>query len=347
MTQQEANWWHPRIHADRRHLLLARNAIAQAVRGYFLARDFVEVDTGAIQISPANQTHIHGLAVDVTGPDGVRASRYLHCSPEFAMKKLLAAGEQRIFSLGHVFRDREQGPLHAVEFTLLEWYRTGEPYDQIIEDGLAILRLALVHAGARELAYRGQRCNPFLAASRSTVAEAFLTHAGIDLMATVSANGSGEAARLADAARAAGIVVAPQDTWSDTFSSVLAERIEPNLGLGVPAVLREYPRPEAALARAKPGDRRLAERFEIYACGVELANGFGELADPVEQRSRFEAEMAEKERVYGESYPLDEDFLRALSLMPEASGAALGFDRLVMLATHCSRIEQVIWTPAA
>ena len=127
---------------------------------------------------------------------------------------------------------------------------------------------------------------------------------------------------------------------------MLVERIEPNLGVGAPAVLFEYPAPEAALARAKPSDRRLAERFELYVCGVELANGFRELIDPVEQRSRFEAEMAAKERIYGERYPLDEDFLRALALMPEASGAALGFDRLVMLATRSPTVAQVIWTPA-
>jgi lysyl-tRNA synthetase class 2 len=346
LTQQQENWWHPRIHADRRRLLLARNEIVQAVRGYFTSREFVEVDAGAIQISPANQTHIHGLAVDVTGPDGVRSPRYLHCSPEFAMKKLLAAGERRIFSLGHVFRDRERGPLHAVEFTMLEWYRAGEPYERIVEDGLAILRLALVHTGARELEYRGHGCNPFAVPRRISVAEAFQAYAGIDLLATVSARGVGDALKLAGALRAVGIEAVPRDTWSDMFSRVLVERIEPHLGFGAPAVLGEYPGPEAALARAKPGDRRLAERFELYVCGVELANGFCELTDPVEQRSRFEAEMAEKERIYAERYPLDEDFLRALSSMPEASGAALGVDRLVMLATHCSTIEQVIWTPA-
>ena len=313
MTQQQENWWHPRIHAGRRRLLLARNEIAQAVRGYFLSHDFVEIDAGAIQVSPANQTHIHGLAVDVTAPEGAHRRRYLHCSPEFAMKKLLAAGERRIFFLGHVFRNREQGPLHAVEFTMLEWYRAGEPYDRIVEDGLAVLRLAQVHTGARELAYRGRGCDPFLPAQRISVAEAFSTYAGIDLMATVSASGAGDPARLADAVRAVGITVAPQDTWSDMFSRVLVARIEPQLGFGAPAVLGEYPAPEAALARRKPGDRRVAERFELYVCGVELANGFAELTDPVEQRSRFDAEMAEKERIYAERYPLDEDFLRALS----------------------------------
>jgi lysyl-tRNA synthetase class 2 len=340
-------WWHPKIHADRRPLLIARNHIAQAVRGYFSARDFVEIDPGAIQVTPANQTHIHGLAVDVVRPDGERLSRYLHCSPEFAMKKLLAAGERCIFSLGHVFRNREHGPLHAVEFTLLEWYRAGEPYEQVIEDVLAILRLALVHTGSRELAFRGRGCDPFAAPRRLSVAEAFASYCGIDLMATVSAAGNGDAAMLRHALKTAGIKGSPRDTWSDLFSRALVERVEPNLGFSVPVVLVDYPSPEAALARAKPNDRRLAERFEVYVCGVELANGFGELTDPVEQRSRFEFEMSQRQRIYGEQYRIDEDFLHALSSMPDASGAALGFDRLVMLATHSPNIEQVIWTPAS
>ena len=152
---------------------------------------------------------------------------------------------------------------------------------------------------------------------------------------------------LAAAAREAGVRVAEDDTWSDVFSRVLVERIEPNLGIGRPTILCEYPVAEAALARPKPSDPRVAERFELYACGVELANAFGELTDPAEQRRRFEAEMAEKERVYGERYPIDEDFLAALAHMPPASGSALGFDRLIMLATSAQRIEQVIWTPVA
>ncbi len=150
---------------------------------------------------------------------------------------------------------------------------------------------------------------------------------------------------LAAAATAAGIRVAGDDSWSDIFSRVLVERVEPRLGLGRATVLCEYPVAEAALARPKPGDARVAERFELYACGVELANGFGELTDPAEQRRRFAAEMALKQRVYGERYPLDEEFLAALALMPPASGIALGFDRLVMLATGAASLEQVLWAP--
>jgi lysyl-tRNA synthetase class 2 len=140
---------------------------------------------------------------------------------------------------------------------------------------------------------------------------------------------------------------AADDTWADIFSRVLVEKVEPRLGRGRATLLTEYPASEAALARPKPGDPRVAERFELYACGVELANAFGELTDPAEQRLRFEAEMAEKARVYGERYPVDEDFLAALAQMPAASGSALGFDRLVMLATGASHIEQVLWAPVA
>ena len=139
--------------------------------------------------------------------------------------------------------------------------------------------------------------------------------------------------------------ISDDDTWSDIFSKILVEHVEPNLGQGRLTVLFEYPAPEAVLARAKASDPRVAERFEIYACGVELANGFGELTDQAEQRRRFSAAMDEKQRRYGERYPLDEDFLEAVAHMPESSGVALGFDRLVMLASGALRIDQVVWTP--
>jgi len=141
--------------------------------------------------------------------------------------------------------------------------------------------------------------------------------------------------------------IADDDTWSDVFSKVLVEHVEPNLGQGRLTVLFEYPAPEAALARTKVADPRVAERFEVYACGVELANGFGELTDAAKQRHRFTASMDEKERRYGERYPLDDDFLAAVAHMPEASGVALGFDRLVMLASGAPKIDKVVWTPPA
>jgi len=340
-------WWRPQNHQDRRGFLLARGRIRSAVRGWFEARDFVEVEAAALQASPGNEAHLHGFETQMIGPDGTRAPLYLHTSPEFACKKLLAAGETRIFDMAKVWRNRERGPLHHPEFTMLEWYRAGEPYETLMDDCAALLALAAEAAGTTMLTWRGREADPFAAPERVTLAQAFERFAGIDLLATVAIDGATDREALAASARAAGIRVADDDTWSDVFSRVLVEKIEPNLGIGRPTILCEYPIAEAALARPKPGDPRVAERFELYACGVELANAFGELTDAGEQRRRFEAEMAEKARVYGERYPIDEDFLAALRIMPEACGAALGFDRLVMLAVGAQRIEQVLWVPVA
>jgi lysyl-tRNA synthetase class 2 len=167
----------------------------------------------------------------------------------------------------------------------------------------------------------------------------------VDLLASINPDGTTSAERLAAELDKIGLRRAADDTWSDMLSRVLSEKVEPHLGQGRITILDHYPSAEAALARKVPGDARVAERFEVYACGVELANGFGELTDPAEQRRRFEAEMDEKARVYGERYPLDDDFLAALALMPPACGIAMGFDRVVMLATGAPRIDDVIWTP--
>ena len=340
-------WWRPDIHADRRPFLLARAGIVRAIRRWFEDQDFIEVEAAALQVSPGNEAHLHAFSTELLGPDGAEQRLYLHTSPEFACKKLLAAGERRIFDMARVWRNRERGRLHHPEFTLLEWYRAEEPYEVLMQDCAALLALAAATAGARAFEFRGTRCDPFAEPERVTLAEAFQRFASIDLLASVGARGETDRDVLADAATTAGVRVAADDTWSDVFSRVLVEKIEPNLGVSRPTVLCEYPVAEAALARPKPSDPRVAERFELYACGVELANAFGELTDPAEQRLRFQAEMAEKARLYGEAYPIDEDFLAALGQMPEASGAALGLDRLVMLASGAQRIEQVIWTPVA
>ncbi|MFE1598086.1 EF-P lysine aminoacylase EpmA [Methylobacterium sp. ID0610] len=340
-------WWTPHVHADRRPRLLARNRIKAALRAWFTDRGFVEVETAALQVSPGNEAHLAAFATRAIGPDGRGMPLYLHTSPEFACKKLLAAGERRIVSLAPVYRNRERGPLHHPEFTMVEWYRAGEPYGALMGDCAALLALAAETAGTNRFRFRDREADPFAEPERLGVAEAFARFAGIDLLATVAADGATDREALHAAVTAAGLRTAPDDTWADLFSRVLVERVEPELGQGRATILCEYPVPEAALARPSPDDPRVAERFELYACGVELANGFGELTDADEQRRRFLAEMDEKERVYGERYPLDEDFLAALAQMPEASGIALGFDRLVMLATGARRIEEVIWTPVA
>jgi lysyl-tRNA synthetase class 2 len=390
------------VHADRRPFLIARNRTVAALRRHFEAQGFLEVEAGALQVSPGNETHLHAFGTELIDPAGGRWPLYLHTSPEFACKKLLAAGEERIFTFARVFRNRERSALHAPEFTMLEWYRANEPYEQLMEDCAAVLACAAEAAGATEYRFRGAHADPFAAPERITVAEAFARYAGIDLIAMLPDSAGGDAApsspgtelpyphasssgaqgatrgprdathrspgfsglryatpendtekcetssaftKLAEDARRIGVRTAADDTWSDILSRILVEKIEPRLGLGRATILADYPASEAALARRKPSDPRFAERFELYVCGVELANAFGELTDPAEQRRRFAADMDEKALIYGERYPIDEDLLAALALMPPASGIALGLDRLVMLATGASRIDQVIWTP--
>lgn len=335
-------WWAPERRRDRQPFLAARTAVTRAVRRWFEDHRFVEVETAALQVSPGNEAHLHAFATEAVSIDGARQPLYLHTSPEFACKKLLASGEREIFTLAKVWRNRERGPLHHPEFTMLEWYRAHAPYETLMADCAALLATAAEAAETRRLSWRGQSADPLAEPERLTVAEAFDRYADIGLLSVLE-----DRAALVEKAHEAGVRTAPDDTWADVFSRVIVEKIEPNLGFERPTILCEYPASEAALARPKPGDRRVAERFELYACGVELANCFGELTDAAEQRRRFELEMAEKQRLYGERYPIDEDFLSALAHMPPASGGALGFDRLVMLVSGASRIDQVLWTPVA
>jgi elongation factor P--(R)-beta-lysine ligase len=336
-------FWASNAHADRRPILLARGRIVMGLRSWFADQGFVEVETGALQISPGNETHLHAFATALAAPDGTSSPLYLRTSPEFACKKLLAAGEPRIVEFAKVFRNRERGALHHPEFTMIEWYRAGEPYSHLMTDCTAVMQKAAEIAGVRQFTFRGRVADPFAKPERLTVAEAFTRFAGVDLLATL-ADGTPDRDGFAGAAQAAGVAVAADDHWGDIFSKVLVERVERNLGIGRATILDEYPAVLSALARPAR-DPRVAERFELYVCGVELANGFGELTDPAAQRVRLEHEMREKSRIYGERYPIDEDFIAALAYMPQASGVALGLDRLVMLATGAARIDQVLWAP--
>lgn len=338
----ESPWWARHVYADRKPLLKARGAITAATRRFFAAEGFSEVETAALQVSGGNETHLSAFSTELIHSDGARGRLYLHTSPEFSCKKLLAAGEERIFTLARVFRNRERSALHHPEFTMLEWYRAGEPTLRLMEDCAGLLAASARAAGASDFTWRGRVCDPFAEPEIVTVCEAFAAHASVDLEALLDDRDG-----LGRAAARDGIRVAEDDTWSDLFSKILSEKVEHMLGRERPTILTDYPVSEAALARANDDDPRFADRFELYACGVELANGFAELTDPAEQRRRFEAQMAEKARIYGERYPVDEDFLAALAEMPEASGVALGFDRLIMLATGADRIEQVLWTPVA
>ena len=332
------------LHAGRRPLLLARMRIAAALRQFFAARDFVEVETAALVLSPGNETHLHAFGTDLVAPAGTRARLYLRTSPEFACKKLLAAGERRIVEFARAFRNRECGALHHPEFTMLEWYRAEEPCETLMQDCAAVLALAAETAGTTRFSFRDCAVDPFAAPERLTVAQAFSRYAGIDLLAILPPQ---PAVAFAAAATAAGVRTAADDTWGDIFSRVLVEKIEPHLGQGRATILYDYPAIQSPLAQSKASDPRLADRFEVYACGVELANGFAELTDAAAQRKRLEEQMAERERIYGERYPIDEDFLHAVAVMPQASGVALGFDRLVMLATGAGRIDDVVWTPVS
>jgi lysyl-tRNA synthetase class 2 len=342
---QISPWWAPSRHVDRRPFLAARSAITKATRAWFDEQGFAEVETAILQISPGNETHLHAPRTELRDRAGQGVTRYLRTSPEFACKKLLAAGEEKIFEFARVFRDRERGDLHLPEFTMLEWYRAGASYDAVMADSIVIAAHAAQATGIGRFSFRGKTADPFAEPELLTVAAAFDRFAGIDLLATVQ-GGNGDRAALANAAKGK-VRISDDDTWSDIFSKILVEHVEPHLGQRQLTVLFEYPAPEAALARTKALDPRVAERFEVYACGVELANGFGELTDAEEQRRRFSQAMDEKQRRYGECYPLDEDFLAAVAQMPQASGIALGFDRLVMLASGAAKIDQVVWTPPA
>jgi lysyl-tRNA synthetase class 2 len=336
-------WWHPDRLASRRERLAARGRILAATRSFFAGEGFTEVDTPALQVSPGIEPHLRAFATLLNDPrDNSLRPRYLHTSPEFAMKKLLAGGMPRIWQLAHAFRDGERGPTHHPEFAMLEWYRTGVTCEALMEDCEALLR----GAATGRLRWQGKSADPNQPFERLSVADAFARHIGIDILATAPDPDRPSLALLSEAAAGIGIAPHPGDDWESLYFRIFLDRIEPSLGIGAPTILYDYPVSMAALSRQKPGDPRLCERFELYVCGLEVANAFTELTDPAEQRGRFIADQARKQRLYGHSYPIDEDFLAALEHgLPDCAGIALGFDRLVMLCTGADAIEDVLWAP--
>ncbi|HEX3498815.1 MAG TPA: EF-P lysine aminoacylase EpmA [Stellaceae bacterium] len=343
-----APWWDRERFAAQLPILAARARIVAAIRRFFAERDFLEVDTPALQISPGLEPHLMAFTTELVTPEGARRTLHLHTSPEFAMKKLLVAGLPRIFQLVHVFRNGERARTHHPEFTMLEWYRADASYRDLMADCEALLRAALAASGGDALRWAGQSCDPTGAWQYLSVADAFTRFCGIDILATAPDPQRPSLDLLADASRRIGVAPHDDDDWEDLFFRLFLARIEPLLGIDVPTILYDYPIALAALSRPKPDDARLAERFEIYVCGLELANAFGELTDAAVQRARFEADRARKRVLYGYDYPLDEDFLAALGHgMPESAGIALGIDRLVMLATGATRIEDVLFVPVA
>ncbi|PZO80558.1 MAG: EF-P lysine aminoacylase GenX [Micavibrio aeruginosavorus] len=333
-------WWHPENFSTRRAGLEARAAIMREIRHFFDSLGFTEVESPILQVCPVIDAHIRAFATDLRGVDGeVSRHLYLHTSPEFAMKKLLTAGMERIYQICHVFRNCEDTARHSPEFTMIEWYRTQADYTDIMDDCVGLLRAVARRLDIGKYRYKGFECDPFADFETLTVSEAFGRYAGFDL-----ADYLADTDAFRQKVKAAGIRVADDDAWDDLFFRVMDTLIEPKLGMGRPTFLCDYPVAMASLSRPKEDDPRFAERFELYVCGVELANAFSELTDADVQRERYADEMAIKERLYGERYPLDEEFIKALEYgMPESGGIALGIDRLVMLAVNEDKIENILW----
>ncbi len=345
-------WWRPDLFLAKKPYLESRARLMGAIRSFFHANDFLEVETPILQVMPCADMHIHGFATDLKGLDlQVERELWLHTSPEFEMKKLLVAGLPRIYQICHVFRNGEGSKRHSPEFTMIEWYRANAGYREIMDDCIALLRHCASTLGVDKLRYAAQDCDPFVEWEIISVAQAFQKYAGITLTdfmqetdAHRAAADSNDRAGFYKAAREAGASVREQDSWEEIFFAVMAKKIEPFLGMSSPAIVYDYPVSMAALSRRCEDDPRFAKRFEMYVCGLELANAFDELTDATEQRKRFTDEMAAKQAMYGESYPLDEDFLAALEYgMPPAGGIALGIDRLAMVMSGASDIDQVLW----
>jgi lysyl-tRNA synthetase class 2 len=327
-------WWDAERLAARLPMLRRRALVTAATRAFFQARGYTEVETPYAVPVPGEEVHVRTFATQFETVRGDRVPLWLHTSPEFAMKKLLAGGAGPIFQLARVWRNQEGSATHAPEFTMLEWYRPGASMAGLMDETEALLRALLPPVvTCRGITTSLERFE------RTTVAEAFARWAGADVLAT-----AGDAAALA---AAAGGILRDGEDWEDLFFRLLLERIEPNLGRAHPTFLTHWPAAQAALARRDPCDSRVALRFEIYVAGLELANAFEELTDPVEQRARFVADRARRHAFAGQDWELDEDFLAALPYMPPCAGIALGFDRLAMLAAGADSIEQVLWLPGA
>ncbi len=339
-VNSDAKWWKPEVFTQKRSNLEVRSAVMAAIRGFFDVKGFTAVETPILQTCPVIDTHIRAFGTDLRGVDGeIKDHLYLHTSPEFAMKKLMVAGMSKIYQICPVFRNAEGSKRHRCEFTMVEWYRTEADYKDIMDDTEGLLRACATAANTKVFKYKEHSCNPFKSFERLSVVEAFARYADIDLIAVLD-----DKTALREAVRALGLHTADDDAWDDLFFRVMDDRIEPQLGMDAPTFLCDYPISMASLSKPKDDDPRFAERFELYVCGIELANAFSELTDADEQVRRYHIEMDEKERLYGERYPLDEEFIAALRHgLPPSGGIALGIDRLVMLACGAEDIQHVLW----
>lgn len=344
-------WWQPEIYERKIPYLQQRMHIIKAVRNYFDEQAFYEVETPVLQVSPGLEVHLQAFKTTLKEPfTDKEYPFYLHTSPEFTMKKLLSAGLPRIYQICHVFRNGERSERHHPEFTMIEWYRANSDYYSLMEDCKQILQRATLAAGNKVMHYNGTDCNPFRDWEMLTVNEAFKRYADIDVLATIDDpnNSAPNPDLLLKEAKRIGVHTSDGDSWEDVFFRICLDKVEPHLGFnGVPTVFYEYPKCLAALSRTSPKDNRVAERFEFYVCGLEMGNAFSELTDINEQRKRFSFDMDMKEKLYGERYPIDEDFMSALAIMPPAAGIAVGIDRLIMAATHAPKISDVLWSEVA
>ncbi len=342
-------WWHPDSLAQRLPALRCRADVTSALRNYFLRDSFLEVDTPILQVCPGMEPHLRVFATELEDTFSGRSEfRYLHTSPEFAMKKLMVAGVPRLFQFAKVFRNGEVSATHHPEFTMLEWYRSGADYTVLMDDCAALLALTAEASGRAEVTFSGLSCRLDVPPERLSVVEAFDRYADIDLTRFVDESHAPNPEPFAAEARKIGISVSASDTWEDIFFKIMLDRIEPRLGEGVATILHDYPVCQAALSRRKAEDSRFAERFELYVAGVEIANAFSELTDAAEQERRFAEDAALRKRLYGTDRPVDQDFLAALRFgMPESAGIALGVDRLVMLAAGVETLVDVLWAPVA
>ncbi len=337
-------WWNPDEFEKKRPYLEKRIKVIKSIRNHFDNQGFYEVETPALQVSPGMEPHLMAFETAQYSPNRERhVKAYLHTSPEFTMKKLIVAGVAKQYQICKVFRNAEGAGTHSPEFTMIEWYRAHDSYETIMDDCINLMRDVANAVGISHYEWRGKQSNPFKEWEKISVAEAFQRYANICLEDHLE-----KAASFAEAARTCDLDIPDDYGWDDIFFRIFEKIIEPQLGHPVPTILYDYPVHMAALSRVKQDDPRWAERFEIYICGLELANAFGELTDASIQQKRFEEDMALKQSLYNERYPIDKDFIAALeSGMPDSGGIALGIDRLVMLAANADTIEQILWAPVS
>lgn len=323
--------------------LEARGRTLAAIRAFFAKRGFLECDTPALVAAPGMEPHLAPFETTLHTVEGKTLSAFLVTSPEYSLKKLLAAGFERIYDLSRVYRDGEEwGKTHNPEFTMLEWYRAYASYTDIMDDVEELVRHAAKEVvGDARVPFRGGTID-LSSWERLSVADAFRQYAGMDSVALWDRDA------LFAAVRAKGYRPEEKETYDDLFFRVFLNEVEPCLGRLRPTILFDYPAPLAALAKIKEEDPRVCERFEVYVGGLELANAFTELNDPEEQRARLVAERSHRRKLKKPQLPIDEDFLAALAVgMPPAGGIALGVDRLVMLLTDAPDIDAVRFLPAS